>query len=43
MEQSYQGRAPWLARIQRNPDFDFLYSDSRYQAIMKKMYLPPAS
>jgi TolB-like protein/DNA-binding winged helix-turn-helix (wHTH) protein len=43
LEQSYRERAPWLVRIQSNPDFDFLHSDPRYQAIVKKMGLPPAS
>jgi hypothetical protein len=43
LEQSYQERAPWLVRIQSDPDFDFLHSDPRYQAIVKKMGLPPAS
>ena len=43
LEQSYKERAPWLVRIQSNPDYDFLHSDPRYQAIVKKMGLPPAS
>jgi hypothetical protein len=43
LEQSYEERAPWLVRIQSDPDFDFLHSDPRYQAIVKKMGLPPAS
>ena len=41
LEQSYQERAPWLVRIQSDPDYDFLHSDPRYQAILKKMGLPP--
>jgi tetratricopeptide (TPR) repeat protein len=43
LEQSYQERSPWLVRVQSDPDFDFLHSDSRYRAIVKKMGLPPAS
>jgi len=43
LEQSYQEHAPWLVRIQSNPNYDFLHSDPRYQAIVKKMGLPPAS
>ena len=43
LEQSYWERAPWLVRIQSNPDYDFVRSDPRYQAIVKKMGLPPAS
>jgi TolB-like protein/DNA-binding winged helix-turn-helix (wHTH) protein len=43
LEQSYEERAPWLVRIQSNPDYDFLHSEPRYQAIVKKMGLPPAS
>jgi hypothetical protein len=42
LEQSYQERAPWLVRIQSNPDYDFLHSDPRYQAIVRKMGLPAA-
>ena len=42
LEQSYQEHAPWLVRIQSDPDYDFLHSDRRYQAIVKKMGLPPA-
>jgi tetratricopeptide (TPR) repeat protein len=41
LEQSYQERAPWLVRIQSNPDYDFLHSEPRYQAIVKGMGLPP--
>jgi len=43
LEQSYQERAPWLVRIQSDPNFDFLHSDPRCQAIVKKMGLPSAS
>jgi TolB-like protein/DNA-binding winged helix-turn-helix (wHTH) protein len=43
LEQSFQERTPWLVRIQSNPNFDFLHPDPRYQTIVKKMGLPPAS
>ena len=43
LEESYRERAPWLVRIQSNPDYDFVRSDPRYQAIVKKIGLPPAS
>ena len=42
LEKSYQERAPHLVFLQSNPDFDFLHSDPRYRAIIKKMGLPPA-
>jgi tetratricopeptide (TPR) repeat protein len=42
LEQSHQEHAPWLVRIQSNPDYDFLHSDPRYQTIVKKMGLAPA-
>jgi hypothetical protein len=32
---------PWLGQIQNMPSFDFLHSEPRYQAIVKKMGLPP--
>jgi TolB-like protein/DNA-binding winged helix-turn-helix (wHTH) protein len=43
LEEAHQKHAPWLVRIQSEPDFDFLHSDARYQSIIKKMGLPPAS
>ena len=43
LEQSHQERAPWLVRIRSDPNFDFLHSDPRYQAIVKKKGVPPAS
>ncbi|HWZ81955.1 MAG TPA: winged helix-turn-helix domain-containing protein [Terriglobales bacterium] len=42
LEQSYQIRQAWLVHIQNDPDLDILHSDPRYQAIVKKMGLPPA-
>jgi predicted Zn-dependent protease len=42
LELSYEQHAPYLAQIQCNPNFDFLHSDPRYRAIVKKMRLPPA-
>jgi TolB-like protein/DNA-binding winged helix-turn-helix (wHTH) protein/Tfp pilus assembly protein PilF len=43
LEQAYAEHVPTLVFIQTDPDFDFLHSDPRYQAIVKKMRLPPAS
>jgi TolB-like protein/DNA-binding winged helix-turn-helix (wHTH) protein/tetratricopeptide (TPR) repeat protein len=42
LEEAYKDRAPWLVRVQSHPDFDFLHSDPRYQAIVKRMGLFPA-
>jgi TolB-like protein/DNA-binding winged helix-turn-helix (wHTH) protein len=42
LEKSYQERAPHLVFLQSDPGFDFLHSDPRYRAIIKKMGLPPA-
>jgi TolB-like protein/DNA-binding winged helix-turn-helix (wHTH) protein len=43
LEQAYAEHVPWLVFIQSDPDFDGLHSDPRYQAIVKKIGLPPAS
>jgi tetratricopeptide (TPR) repeat protein len=43
LEQAYAEHIPWLIFIQSEPDLDFLHSDPRYQAIVKKLGLPPAS
>ncbi len=43
LEQAYAEHVPWLAFIQNEPDFDFIHSDPRYRAIVKKLGLPPAS
>ena len=40
LEQAYKERAPFMAHIQSNPDFDFVHSDPRYRAIVSKMGLP---
>jgi len=32
-------RAPWLIIVQNEPRFDFLHSDPRYQALIKKIGL----
>jgi tetratricopeptide (TPR) repeat protein len=40
LEKAYQDRAPWLVHIQGDASFDFLHSEPRYQAIIKKMGLP---
>jgi len=42
LEQAYAEHVPWLIFIQSEPDFDFLHSDPRYQAIVKKIGLPSA-
>ncbi len=42
LERAYQEREPWLAHIQNLPYLDFLHSDPRYQAIVRKMGLPAA-
>jgi TolB-like protein/DNA-binding winged helix-turn-helix (wHTH) protein len=42
LEAAVQERSPNLVFLQKNADFDFLHSDPRYQAIVKKMGLPPA-
>jgi len=41
LEQSYREHYPWLILLQTEPGFDFIHSDPRYQAIVKKMGLPP--
>jgi len=43
LEKAYDEHVPWLILIQSEPDFDSLHSDPRYQAIVKKLGLPPAS
>jgi TolB-like protein/DNA-binding winged helix-turn-helix (wHTH) protein len=42
LEEAYNERAPFLVRIQSDPNFDFLHSEPRYQAVVKKMGLDPA-
>jgi len=40
LEQAYQERSAWLPLALRNPGFDLLRSDPRFQAIYKKVGLP---
>jgi TolB-like protein/DNA-binding winged helix-turn-helix (wHTH) protein len=42
LEECYRERSPDLVFVQNTPDFDFVHSDPRYRAIVKKMGLPPA-
>jgi TolB-like protein/DNA-binding winged helix-turn-helix (wHTH) protein len=43
LEECYRERAPDLVWVQSDPIFDFVHSDPRYRAIIKKMGLPPVS
>jgi TolB-like protein/DNA-binding winged helix-turn-helix (wHTH) protein len=40
LDESYRERSPWLVLLQHQPEFDFLHSDGRYQALVKKVGLP---
>jgi TolB-like protein/DNA-binding winged helix-turn-helix (wHTH) protein len=42
LEESYRERSPDLVFVQNEPNFDFVHSDPRYRAIVRKMGLPPA-
>ena len=42
LDQAYREHYPWLILVQNEPVFDFVHSDPRYQAMIKKMGLPPA-
>jgi TolB-like protein/DNA-binding winged helix-turn-helix (wHTH) protein/Tfp pilus assembly protein PilF len=42
LEEAYQERSAPLVFLQSSPGFDFLHSDERYQAIVRKVGLPPA-
>jgi TolB-like protein/DNA-binding winged helix-turn-helix (wHTH) protein len=42
LEKSCEERDPHLVFLQSNPDFEFVHSDPRYRAIVKKMGLPAA-
>jgi len=42
LEAAYQERSPWIVFVQNEPVFDFLHSDPRYRALVKKIGLPPA-
>ena len=39
LEEAYAEHSPWLILIQGEPDFDFLHSDPRYRALIKKIGL----
>jgi TolB-like protein/DNA-binding winged helix-turn-helix (wHTH) protein/Tfp pilus assembly protein PilF len=40
LEKAYEERVPWLVHMQSNGNYDFLRSEPRYQALIKKMGLP---
>jgi tetratricopeptide (TPR) repeat protein len=42
LQRAYEEHSPRLIHLQYEPDFDFLHSDDRYRAIVKKIGLPPA-
>jgi TolB-like protein/DNA-binding winged helix-turn-helix (wHTH) protein len=42
LERAYQERTPFLVHVPHDPNFYFVHSDPRFQAIIKKMGLPPA-
>jgi TolB-like protein len=42
LEEGYRRHAPQILWIQSEPAFDFLHSDERYRAIIKRAGLPPA-
>ncbi len=39
LEQAYREHAPDLIKVQNEPLFDFLHSDPRYHALLKKIGL----
>ncbi|HKB99193.1 MAG TPA: winged helix-turn-helix domain-containing protein [Terriglobales bacterium] len=41
LERAYQEHTPFLVHLPHDPSFYFVHSDARYQAIIKKMGLPP--
>ena len=43
LERAYAEHVPTMVFLQSEHDFDFVHSDPRYQAIVKKMGFPPAS
>jgi TolB-like protein/DNA-binding winged helix-turn-helix (wHTH) protein len=43
LEQACEEHVPWMPFIGSEPDFDFIRSEPRYQAIVKKLGLPSAS
>jgi TolB-like protein/DNA-binding winged helix-turn-helix (wHTH) protein len=42
LEADYREHDPWLVFLQKETAFDFLHSDERYRALVRKMGLPPA-
>jgi TolB-like protein/DNA-binding winged helix-turn-helix (wHTH) protein len=42
LEQAYGEHSPRIIFLQNEPAFDFLHSNPRYQALVKKIGLPPA-
>jgi hypothetical protein len=42
LEEDYREHDPWLVFLQKEPAFDFLHSDERYLALVRKIGLPPA-
>jgi predicted Zn-dependent protease len=42
LELAYNDRAPRLIRLQLDPRYDFLHSEPRYRALVKKIGLAPA-
>jgi TolB-like protein/DNA-binding winged helix-turn-helix (wHTH) protein len=41
LELAYHERSPWIIFVQKDPVYDFLHSDQRYRALVKKIGLPP--
>ncbi|WP_433972312.1 winged helix-turn-helix domain-containing tetratricopeptide repeat protein [Tunturiibacter lichenicola] len=41
LEEAYQQKAPYLLWVQDDPAYDFLHTDERYRALIKKTGLPP--
>jgi len=41
LERAYQEQTPFLVHLPHDPNFYFVHSDPRFQAIIKKMGLPP--
>jgi TolB-like protein/DNA-binding winged helix-turn-helix (wHTH) protein/Tfp pilus assembly protein PilF len=42
LELAYREHSPWIIFLQKEPVFDFLHSDERYRALVKKIGLSPA-
>src|SRR5215469_3484204 len=40
LELAYEEREPWMVQLENMPSFDFMHSEPRYQAIVRKMELP---